>query len=72
MRKGLLCLAALLLPVLAQDPARDAEQDVAGPVVGKAAPAFRVNDHTGRGVAVGGKSKAWTVLAFYPKAATPG
>ena len=42
------------------------------PAVGKSAPAFRLNDHTGRAVAVGGKAARWTVLAFYPKAMTPG
>ena len=29
-------------------------------------------DHTGKAVSVGGPAKVWTVLAFYPKAATPG
>jgi hypothetical protein len=41
--------------------------------VGKPAPTFRLNDHTGRGVAIGpGLSKTWVVLAFYPKALTGG
>jgi peroxiredoxin Q/BCP len=49
------------------------EDAPAGLEVGKAAPAFRVNDHAGKAVAVGGAaSGAWTVLAFYPKAMTPG
>jgi peroxiredoxin Q/BCP len=40
--------------------------------VGKAAPTFRLNDHTGKLTTVGGTSKTWTVLAFYPKAMTGG
>jgi peroxiredoxin len=40
--------------------------------IGEAAPALRLNDHTGKAIAVGGESDLWTVLAFYPKAATPG
>ena len=61
-------LVALALP---QDPPQPAKT---GPVVGKPAPAARVNDHEGRGTAIAKKnsSGAWTVLAFYPKAATPG
>lgn len=42
------------------------------PRVGASAPAFRVNDHEGDAVAVGGEADHWTVLAFYPKAMTPG
>lgn len=40
--------------------------------VGQRAPAFRLNDHSGKAVSIGGESDTWTVLAFYPKAATPG
>ena len=62
-------LLALSVAIGPQDP-------VAAPAaqaqVGKPAPAFRLNDHDGRLVAVGGKAEHWTVLAFYPKAATPG
>ena len=36
------------------------------------APSFRLNDHTDKSIAVGVKQKHWTVLAFYPKALTPG
>jgi hypothetical protein len=57
----------LLAPLLLQD-----SRPTGGPEVGKPAPAFRLNDHTGRIVAFGGKSDRWTVLAFYPKAATAG
>lgn len=40
--------------------------------VGAAAPAFRLNDHAGRAVSIGGDRERWTVVAFYPKALTPG
>jgi len=42
------------------------------PEVGKPAPALRLNDHHGNIVELGGKRANWTVLAFFPKAATPG
>jgi hypothetical protein len=42
------------------------------PEVGKPAPSLRLNDHHGNIVELGGKRKNWTVLAFFPKAATPG
>lgn len=42
------------------------------PEIGKPAPVFTVKDHEGKDVTVGGKSKTWTVLAFYPKALTGG
>ena len=53
-------------------PGQDTKKDT-GPVVGKPAPTFRLNDHEGKAVSVGANDDAlWTVLAFYPKAATPG
>ena len=42
------------------------------PEVGKPAPAVRLNDHHGNIVELGGKRANWSVLAFFPKAATPG
>jgi len=42
------------------------------PEVGKPAPVLRLNDHTGKIATVGGKTKNWSVLAFYPKAMTSG
>ena len=42
------------------------------PEVGERAPAFRLNDHEGNFRSVGGASDPWTVVAFYPKAMTPG
>lgn len=42
------------------------------PEVGKPAPKFTAKDQAGNDVIVGGKSKNWTVLAFYPKALTGG
>ncbi len=40
--------------------------------LGQAAPLLRLNDHRGHAVLVGGQRSHWTVLAFFPKAATPG
>ena len=48
------------------------EEHPKGPQIGEQAPAFRLNDHEGRAVAIGGASKTWTVVAFFPKAMTPG
>jgi peroxiredoxin len=42
------------------------------PEIGKPAPALRLNDQTGNIVELAGKRAGWTVLAFFPKAATPG
>jgi hypothetical protein len=42
------------------------------PELGKPAPPVRLNDHHGNIVELGGKRANWTVLAFFPKAATPG
>ncbi len=65
-----LCLAAVV-PFVQQDEKKPA-RPVAKPVVGEPAPTFRLNDHTGRAATVDGSSEKWTVLAFFPKAATPG
>ncbi|MEZ6016680.1 MAG: hypothetical protein R3F49_16300 [Planctomycetota bacterium] len=43
-----------------------------GAVVGAAAQPFRLNDHNGKIAAVGGAAERWSILAFFPKAATPG
>ena len=59
--------AALILssPQQAKAPTRPEE--------GKPAPTFTLNDHEGKKVSVGPNDDAlWTVLAFYPMAATPG
>ncbi len=73
--KRFLALASLsVLPLLPFGPGgqdEDAEKQL-GPVVGKPTPTIRLNDHNGRAVTIGGKSENWTVLAFFPKAATPG
>ncbi len=64
-----LLLAVALAPLLVQD---EAKQPPALPQIGEPAPAFRLNDHAGKAVRVGGESETWTVVAFFPKAATPG
>ena len=62
-----LALALALFALVVQDGKKPALLEV-----GKEAPAFRLNDHTGKVVALGGKRENWTVVAFFPKAATPG
>ena len=66
-------MTAVLLsaPICSQGPPKPAKRS-AVPEVGKPAPSFRLNDDKGRAVRVGGRAKTWTVVAFYPKAATPG
>ena len=59
-------LAALLL--FGQGDAKK----IARPEVGKPAPTFRLNDHAGAVHSIGGKGDDWTILAFFPKAMTPG
>jgi peroxiredoxin len=57
---------------------QEAEETHSVPAVGKPAPAIRLNDHAGRATALPSVAETtqpaghWTVLAFYPKALTPG
>ena len=70
MRTRILALTAALALVVPQDERQDAP---VLPEVGKPAPAFQLNDSTGAAVGIGpGQQEAWTVLAYFPKAATPG
>lgn len=64
-----LLLALLPCAFVAQDAQ---ERKAPRAVVGADAPQFRLNDHAGKVAALGGASERWSVLAFYPKAATPG
>lgn len=65
-------LASTLLLLLALQESRE-QKPAPGPVVGKPAPAFRLNDHTGRAFDSSAReSGRWMALAFYPKASTPG
>ena len=72
MKTFFLTLAAVAL-VFAQG---EQGEQVKRPAVGSSAPIFRLNDHNGRAVRVAppkeGEPGHWTVLAFFPKAATPG
>ncbi|MEE8466934.1 MAG: hypothetical protein V3T22_00665 [Planctomycetota bacterium] len=77
MKLQFLAVAAALAVLVPQDESQDQPQDQpqekpALPSEGDVAPAFRLNDHTGKAVEVGGESKRWTVVAFFPRAATPG
>ena len=69
MRASILALSLLCLPWSSQEQDKRAPEKAQE---GQAAPVFRLNDHLGKAVQVGGESDLWTVLAFYPKAATPG
>lgn len=71
MKTPLLASALVAFPLFWQQE-KPVPAQPESPVVGEQAPAFRLNDHAGRAVAVGGQSAQWTVVAFYPKAMTPG
>lgn len=63
---------ATVLAVFAANFQESPKQAMKSPEIGKPAPAVRLNDHRGNIVELGGKRTNWTVLAFFPKAATPG
>jgi hypothetical protein len=66
-------IALVLASLVAVVAAHAADEPAPGPAVGKPAPAIRLNDHTGVARRVGpGGEKRWVVLAFFPKAMTPG
>ena len=72
--KRLLCaLAATMSLFFSQGESKPAP---GLPEIGKPVPAFRLNDHLGSAISIAPDPKAtegnWTVLAFFPKAATPG
>ena len=69
--RTLFALAAATLVALPFQEKQEERKPVL-PEVGKPAPAFRLNDQTGKAVAVGGEADDWRVVAFFPKAATPG
>ena len=64
-------LAALVIGGVAMGQDKDAPK--VGGAVGETAPDFRLNDHEGRAVRLSDfRGKQWVVLAFFPKAMTPG
>ena len=70
MKIAAIATTVLLLLAFREDPV---PKPAPGPAVGKPAPTFRVNDHTGRAFdSAARESGRWMVLAFYPKASTPG
>ena len=71
MNVRLLPFASVALALALAGSPQDEEKSPA-PVIGKAAPAIRLNDQNGKAVSVGGETDHWTILAFFPKAATPG
>ena len=68
-----LTLAAALGLFIVQDAQSGGS---AMPGEGDEVPAFRLNDHTGRAVRIAppeeDDEERWTIVAFFPKAATPG
>jgi hypothetical protein len=64
-------LTALVLGAVALQP-QDQDKGRRAPEVGKPAPLVRLNDDEGKAAALGGAAEHWTVIAFYPKALTPG
>jgi peroxiredoxin Q/BCP len=76
-RRGILALAALL-PALALTlgslvaGSRPAHADGAAPAVGKPAPAFKLQDQTGKWHSLADYKGKWVALYFYPKDDTPG
>ena len=71
-----LTFAFLLIAVLALGGVRaDGDESSAELKVGAPAPTFRLNDQAGQVVdpiAVARKGERWVILAFFPKALTPG
>ena len=71
--RTLLTLTALAgMMASTQDPPTAKTPAPARLAIGKPAPSFTLNDHTGHAVQVGGQGEKWTLLAFFPKAMTPG
>jgi len=68
MTRSLPGAAAVLAAVLLSAPSLAAEP----PAVGTAAPAFRLQDQTGKWQALSDYKGKWVVLYFYPKDNTPG
>ena len=69
MKKTLISFALAAVALVAAQDAKPADK---GPAVGKPAPVLRLNNQDGVAVNLGGESDTWTILAFYPKAMTPG
>ncbi|MFT7679617.1 MAG: hypothetical protein ACI8QC_003621 [Planctomycetota bacterium] len=65
-----LALVTLGLPFTFQDPTPDTPTPAVA-TLGKTAPGLRLNDQSGKAIALD-FAERWTVLAFFPKAATPG
>jgi peroxiredoxin Q/BCP len=66
-------LLALALAALGSLFLQDSGGEPGGPPkVGDPAPSFRLNDQDGHATRIGGPRERWTILAFYPKALTPG
>jgi len=62
----------LLTPLLLAFPTMQQEKAATLPTIDKPAPTFRLNHHEGELASIGGAQKTWSILAFFPKAMTPG
>jgi len=68
-----LTLAALMLSCVVAGLALAGDEEEERIVTGQEAPGFRLNDQHGKALSLAEHGKgAWTVLAFFPKASTPG
>jgi len=67
-------VVALGLALAMLMPHQDTTEKPTMPEVGKPAPTFRLNNHEGKAITIAPREEepTWTVLAFFPKAATPG
>ena len=70
---SLLVAAPVALSAISPGPQDDDAKKPAPPGVGDNVPALRLDDHEGKAVQLPAKeAEGFTVLAFFPKAATPG
>lgn len=72
---ALLLGLALLVGFLDLAPQAVGDEPAEGLKVGGLAPTFRLNDHEGTvrdPLRAAAKAKRWVILAFFPKALTPG
>lgn len=67
-----LLIATIALTFTLQGEQQTGHAKPAALAAGQNAPTFQLNDHNGDSRRIGGKQKTWTVLAFFPKALTPG
>ena len=72
MKKHALALLLLLPGAFTALAPQKSDKKPELPKLEKKAPTFRLNNHDGELASIGGSQDDWTVLAFFPKAMTPG